>query len=204
MILSTSRLKSSANVFKIYATFASDEEKLLLSGHGGIPEHHLIDVRSATFACDLKSIGDAQGFDVVLAARGSESARECWGYLRRGGRLITVGQSDLGAFSTFDPFVFSKGATLSHFSMDNYSKTQPEYSEWALSSSYCSMTYCMLTTHFLASHVPLLISIERGSSNLCLTRFLTFPNSRTPCRKLILVGFMAKRFLVAAHVALYR
>ena len=129
MILTISRLQSSTNEAKLYATFATDEEKRLLSLYGGIPDDNLIDVRSETFAYDIKLIGDAHGFDVILAARGVESAREMWSYLRRDGRLIKLGQSDSVAFNTFDSSMFSKGATLSHFNINNYLMNQLKHPE---------------------------------------------------------------------------
>ena len=109
---------------RIIVTFNSDEGRTLFHKEYPILDTCKSLVVSPRLEEDFQTLTDGHGIDIAITTGGTSSLPEIWKSLAKSGKLICTGDSVVPNISILDPSVFSRGASLVSFDVNNMVKDQ--------------------------------------------------------------------------------
>ncbi|KAE8353277.1 hypothetical protein BDV28DRAFT_110952 [Aspergillus coremiiformis] len=116
-------LRSGAEIF---ATVGSEEKKSLLMSTYGIPEDHIFDSRSLSFAKGIGRMTAGKGVNIILNSLSGEFLVESWQCIAPFGRFLELGKKDILANESLPMLPFSKNASFHAIDLNEARKYQPE------------------------------------------------------------------------------
>ncbi|PGH19323.1 hypothetical protein AJ80_04076 [Polytolypa hystricis UAMH7299] len=97
---------------EVFATVSNKTKKDLLMEQYGIPEDHIFNSRSDSFAKGVMRMTNNRGVDVVLNSLAGEALRKSWHCTARYGRFIEMGQKDIVGNTGLDMAPFLRNLTF--------------------------------------------------------------------------------------------
>ncbi|KAH3732369.1 polyketide synthase [Pelomyxa schiedti] len=112
---------------EVFATVGKKEKREFLVNKLGIPEDHIFNSRSLTFADQIMKITHGEGVDVVLNSLMGEGLVRSYHLLRHKGRFIEIGKRDIFENSKLPLKPFAKNLLVASVAIDVLCDSDPVY-----------------------------------------------------------------------------
>jgi NADPH:quinone reductase-like Zn-dependent oxidoreductase/SAM-dependent methyltransferase len=97
---------------EVFATVGSEEKKRFLVNRYRIPEDHIFNSRSTSFAQGILRLTNSRGVDVIINSLSGEGLFASWNIIAPHGRFIELGKKDIAANSSLPMRPFLRRATF--------------------------------------------------------------------------------------------
>ncbi|KAH7303833.1 polyketide synthase [Stachybotrys elegans] len=126
----------------VYCTVSSSTKSSYLVNQLGVPESHIFNSRTSSFATDLMEATGGRGVDVVLNSLTGDLLHVSWDCIASFGRFIEVGKRDIVDSGLLQMQTFSRNSTFTAFDLaDLYLHHNPYYQN--ILSSKVRETLCL-------------------------------------------------------------